>query len=89
MTMLDSVHQAFMVENHAAAVSTWQRLATAPHVLMRPTLSMDGNMWCALYGKDLMKGVAGFGETPLKACDDFDANWVAGRVRGERSEDSE
>lgn len=88
MAMLDSTHQAFVVENHAVAVDNWQREATAPHVLMRPTLSRDGNMWCALYGDNLQDGVAGFGETPLEACSDFDTNWaterMAARARRER-----
>ena len=47
----------------------------APHVLMRPTLSLDGNMYCALYGGDLMSGCAGFGETAEAAMADFDKNW--------------
>lgn len=32
--------------------------------LARLTLSLDGNMWCALYGTNLQDGVAGFGDTP-------------------------
>ena len=48
-----------------------------PHVLMRPTLSMDGNMWCALYGDNLKDGVAGFGVSPSEAMTDFDKHWVA------------
>lgn len=35
--------------------------------VLKPTLSKDGNMWCALYGDNLQVGVAGFGETPAKA----------------------
>lgn len=27
----------------------------------------DGNQWCCLYGKDLMSGIAGFGDTPYLA----------------------
>lgn len=49
---------------------------TAPHVLMRPALALDGTMWCALYGENLMDGVAGFGETPAKAMAEFDAAWL-------------
>jgi len=48
---------------------------TAPHVLMRPTLTRDGNMYCALYGEDIASGCAGFGETPEGAMADFDRNW--------------
>lgn len=47
----------------------------APHVLMRPSIILDGTMWCALYGEDLMNGVAGFGETPEKAMAAFDKAW--------------
>lgn len=52
-----------------------QEAMTAPHVLMRPELSVDGNMYCALYGPDLHSGCAGFGETPEAAMADFDKNW--------------
>lgn len=48
---------------------------TSPHVLMRPAVYPDGNMWCALYGENLQDGVCGFGETPAAAMADFDKNW--------------
>jgi hypothetical protein len=51
--------------------------AGAPHVLMRPKLSIDGNQWCALYGDNLQDGVTGFGDSPQKAMKDFDKNWWA------------
>ena len=47
-----------------------------PHVLMRPTLTRDGDQWCALYGDDLYNGVAGFGDTPAKAMINFDIAWL-------------
>lgn len=47
-----------------------------PSVLMKPALKIDGNMWCALYGDNLQDGVAGFGESPSAAMDNFDAQWV-------------
>ena len=50
-------------------------LRASPHVLMRPAIYPDGNQWCALYGEDLVMGVAGFGDTPEQACADFDNNW--------------
>jgi hypothetical protein len=46
-----------------------------PSVLYRPTISLDGNCYCALYGEDLMSGCAGFGETMAEAMADFDKNW--------------
>lgn len=48
-----------------------------PCVLFRPSISMDGNMWCALYGDNLQDGVAGFGPSPEAAMADFDTNWRA------------
>lgn len=47
----------------------------APHVLMRPRIFPDGDMWCALYGDNLQEGVAGFGVTPATACKAFDDAW--------------
>lgn len=46
-----------------------------PSSLYRPDLTRDGNMWCALYGQNLMDGVAGFGESPELAYADFDKQW--------------
>ena len=46
-----------------------------PSVLYRPSLCIDGDQWCVLYGKDLQSGVAGFGESPAKAMEDFDKVW--------------
>ena len=57
------------------AGQAWQCAAYSferPSVLFRPTLSVDGNMWCALLGDNLQVGVAGFGETPAKAMYAFD-----------------
>jgi hypothetical protein len=53
---------------------------TKPSVLYRPSLTLDGTMWCALYGEDLMNGVAGFGETPAEAMDAFDKAWATERT---------
>lgn len=46
-----------------------------PSVLFRPTLSKDGDKWCMLYGANLQEGVAGFGDTPELAAQDFDIQW--------------
>lgn len=48
---------------------------TETHVIMRPRLFVDGNQWCALYGENLQEGVAGFGDTPAAACNDFNQNF--------------
>lgn len=52
----------------------------APHVLMRPAIFPDGDMWCALLGDDLQVGIAGFGKTPAEACEDFDRAWREDRT---------
>lgn len=46
-----------------------------PQTIFRPKLTVDGNQWCALYGDDLQSGVAGFGDSPHAAMNDFDNNW--------------
>lgn len=53
----------------------WSR----PSVLYRPRLFPDGNAWCALYGDDLMTGVAGFGATPEEAMRVFDREWYSAK----------
>lgn len=47
-----------------------------PSVLYRPSVVPDGTKWCALYGDDLMSGVAGFGDTPEEAMRAFDRAWL-------------
>lgn len=39
---------------------------------MKPRLSKDGDMWCALHGEDLQVGISGFGPTPALALMAFD-----------------
>ena len=40
--------------------------------ILKPTLSLDGDQWCALYGSNLKVGIAGFGDTPAKALIEFE-----------------
>lgn len=54
--------------------------AQRPSTLMRPTLGIDGNQWCALYGPNLMEGIAGFGDTPELAMCDFDNQFRTAKV---------
>ena len=61
--------------NAAAETVITEEARRAPHVLMRPLVYPDGDQWCALYGEDLQKGVAGFGATPEQAAANFDRNW--------------
>ena len=61
-----------------ATESNFRQIAdcmTEPSVMYRPSLSIDGNQWCALYGEDLQGGVAGFGISPQHAMWDFNKNW--------------
>lgn len=58
------------------AIATVQREMIRPSVMFRPRLSIDGNMWCALYGENLQEGVAGFGSSPEAACCAFDNAWT-------------
>ena len=51
-----------------------------PFMLLRPAISIDGNQWCALYGENLQDGVAGFGDTPADAANDFDNNWFRQKI---------
>lgn len=62
--------------NAASAQLAAADAQAAPHALMRPRLYLDGNMYCALYGDDIMSGCAGFGETAAAAMAAFDAAWT-------------
>ena len=64
----------FACEEIAAAA----REISRPSYLLRPTINLDGNAWCALYGENLQDGVAGFGKTPALAMTDFDEQWCRG-----------
>ena len=50
-------------------------MESRPSFILKPQLSIDGNQWCALYGDNLQNGVAGFGDSPDEAYQDFDKNW--------------
>jgi hypothetical protein len=77
-------HQALMVgEAYRMAASEHQEVAMQlkrPFMLLKPKIMRVGNQWCALYGDDLQVGVAGFGDTPEKAAQDFDKNWLNARA---------
>ena len=66
-------HEADMVKRSAImAIGEYER----PSVLFRPSLKIDGNQWCALYGENLQDGIAGFGSSPYQAMLDFDRAWA-------------
>lgn len=66
-----------LVQDIACAVDAIRNEHIRPSVLMRPSLTLDGNQWCCLYGDNLQDGVAGFGDTPAQATEAFDAAWVS------------
>ena len=68
----DISHSVEMVRNDLLSVAYEHQ---RPCVLFRPKLTIDGDQWCALYGKDIQDGVAGHGNTPAEAMADFDKNW--------------
>ena len=71
-----SVAQKRMVK----AVTRAAEASFRPSVLYRPALAPDGNQWCALYGANLMEGIAGFGDTPELAMCDFDNQFRTAKV---------
>lgn len=89
------VREAFSMADYRMASIADVYAATAyeqqlPSVLFRPALSIDGNQWCALYGENLQEGVAGFGDTPALAMQDFDKQWngCAARKQGANHDNS-
>ena len=57
--------------------------------LLRPSISIDGNQWCVLYGEDLQNGVAGFGDTPYLAVLAFNKEWHRSLARPPVSDNGE
>ena len=51
-----------------------------PSVLYRPRLFVDGDQYCLLLGENLQEGVAGFGDTPELAADNFDEMWFESTI---------
>lgn len=68
--------KAILQQDFGSAAMEMQR----PSVLFKPTISADGDMWCALLGEDLQIGVSGFGATPAEAMADFDLAFWNGRT---------
>ncbi len=63
--------------NIVAEVSRAVDSYATPSAIYKPSLSIDGNQWCALYGSNLQDGVAGFGDSPADAMASFDMAWSA------------
>ena len=62
--------------NAAVQADINEQAKGTPAAIYKPKISIDGNQWCVLYGEDLQSGVAGFGDSPEKAMQDFNSNWV-------------
>jgi hypothetical protein len=75
--MRQNISHGFEMAGHVFQQAAWEAVerATTPSAIYRPAISIDGNQWCALYGKDLHDGVAGFGDTPELAMADFNKSW--------------
>jgi hypothetical protein len=43
--------------------------------ILKPTVSIDGNQYCVLLGKNPMEGVVGFGDTLYEAILDFNKSF--------------
>jgi hypothetical protein len=65
------------------------RELTRPSVLYRPSLTLDGNQWRALYGPNPDDGIAGFGSTPEEAMREFDRAWIDTKSPPEVREDED
>jgi hypothetical protein len=61
--------------------SEWGR----PCAVFKPTLSRDGNQWCALLGDNLHEGLAGFGDTPAAAMSAFDKAFYTEKLEAKAS----
>ena len=43
--------------------------------MLKPSLTLDGDMWCVLVGENLQEGICGFGKSPLLAIYEFNKNF--------------
>ena len=86
MSGLDGQHQDTLIEWLSSHTPTLQRGADAyyqamcdlslPHVVMRPRVYKAGGKWRSHYGERGQDGVTGIGDSPAKACADFDNRWL-------------
>lgn len=81
----DAVNLNFANAQHLMTCVSHDFITTAieqrrPSVLYRPALAPDGNQWCALYGRNLVEGVAGFGDTPELSMLDFDKQFSSAKL---------
>ena len=66
--------------NIGDAASAFQRVAEdlqRPHIVMRARVFLEKpGVWCCMYGECLADSPAGFGDSPARACADFDRRWL-------------
>jgi hypothetical protein len=43
--------------------------------LLKPELSIDGDQWICLYGRNIQEGIVGVGDTPYKAIMEWNRAW--------------
>lgn len=65
---------AFYFDKMANEFSMEVAERTRPSAIFKPSLTLDGDTWIAIYG-DLATGVVGCGKCPHDAMIDFDASW--------------
>lgn len=65
------------IENAARAFQRCGDDSSKPHVIMKARVFLDspGN-WCCMFGECLATSPAGFGNSPARACADFDRRWL-------------
>ena len=69
---IQSIQSAIDRITNEAANKTSMELS--PFKLLNPSISIDGNQFCLLYGDNLQAGIAGFGSTVYEAVQDFNEN---------------
>lgn len=73
MSEQDISHAAWRVgqaaESLAGLISSYHATWASS---LKPSLTKDGDMWCALHGENLQVGISGFGRTPAEALVAFD-----------------
>jgi len=84
VSKFDFSHHAEIIRQEFVNVAFEQQ---RPAILLKPSISIDGNQWCVLYGEDLQSGVAGFGDSPYDAMLDFDKNFCKKLNTSEKSDE--
>lgn len=62
------------------AASVWECAGNdrrAPHLLVGARVFLDSpGHWCCMFGDCLATAPAGYGDSPARACADFDRRWL-------------